>query len=229
MNLSPSPDLDAELIQILEDRWTERMSRIAPIIGLYATDTILPRVKKVYEVHGPDWPCSIEAGLLTYFLRVDPQYGIEKLNPALTSYYDKGGSDCHQGSLLVDLAILRSSPELRPFAVSALNDVRPRAAMAGARVLAFGDQAKIPLQLLLPRLHALHDEWSDFEARYNVDADYTQRWNSGYNGLETMLAIDFANSGDTLENSTYCKEALNFCITDACRKSLRQRLARSRY
>jgi hypothetical protein len=229
MNLSPSPDLDAELIRILEDRWTDRMSRIAPIIGLYATDAILPRVTKVYEVHGPDWPCSIEAGLLTYFLRVDPQYGTEKLGPALSSYYDKGGSDCHQGSLLVDLAILRNSPELRPFAVSALNDARPLAAAAGARVLAFGDQGKIPLQLLLPRLHALHDEWPNFDTRYKTDADYTQKWNSGYNELETTLAVDFANSGDTAENFTYCKDALNFCITDACRKTLGQRLARSKF
>ena len=229
MNLPPSADLDAELIRILEDRWTERMSRITPIIGLYATDAILPRVKKVYEVYGPDWPCSIEAGLLTYFLRVDPQYGTEKLGPALSTYYDKGGSDCHQGSLLIDLALLRNGPELRPFAVSALNDTRPRAATAGARVLAFGDQAKIPLPLLLPRLHALHDEWPDFATRYNVDPDYTQKWNSGYNELESALTVDFANSGDTAENSAYCKQALDLCITDSCRQSLRQRLARSKF
>ena len=32
MNLPPSAELDADLIRILEDRWTERMSRVAPII-----------------------------------------------------------------------------------------------------------------------------------------------------------------------------------------------------
>lgn len=229
MNLPPSADLDAELIGILEDRWTERMSRVAPIVGLYATDAILPRVKKIYEIYGPDWPCSIEAGLLTYFLRVDSQYGVDKLGPALSAYYDKGGSDCHQESLLVDLAILRNDPELRPFAVSALNDARPRAAVAGARVLAFGDQAKIPLALLLARLHALHDDWPDFEARNNVDASYTQKWNSGYNELESALTTDFVNSGDSAENSTYCKQALDFCITDTCRESLRRRIARSKF
>jgi hypothetical protein len=229
MNLPPSAELDAELIRILEDRWTDRMSRVAPIIGLYASDSILSRVKKVYEVYGPDWPCSIEAGLLTYFLRVDPSYGSEELGPALGAYYDKGGSDCHQGSLLVDIALLRNTPELQPFVVAALNDPRPLVAMAGARVIAFGDQAKIPLPPLLARLHALHDEWQDLDARSGADPEYLKKWNSGYNELERAIFIDFANSGDSAENAGYCRQALEFCITDACRKTIRQRMARSRF
>jgi len=229
MNLPPSADLDAELIRILEDRWTDRMSRVAPIIGLYAGDSILPRVKKVYEVYGPDWPCSIEAGLLTYFLRVDPNYGGEKLGPALSAYYNRGGSDCHQMNLLVDLAVLRNTPELRPFVFSALEDPRPTIAAAGARVIAFGDQAKIPLQPLVARLQALHDEWPNFTTRSQVEPEYLQKWNRGYNELERILSTDFANSGDTPENSAYCKQALDFCVTDACRNNLQQRIARSRY
>jgi len=229
MNLPPSADLDAELTRILEDRWTERMSRVAPIIGLYAGDSVLPRVKKVYEVYGPEWPCSIQAGLLTYFLRVDPKYGSDTLGPALSAYYDKGGSDCHQGNLLVDLAILRNSPELRPFVVSALDDPRPTVAVAGARVIAFGDQAKIPLEPLLARLHALHDEWQDFDARSQVDPEYLRKWNAGYSELERILTSDFANSGDTPQNTADCKQALDLCITDSCRNRLRQRIARSRY
>jgi hypothetical protein len=229
MNLPSSPDLDAELIRILEDRWTERMSRIAPILGLYATDSILPRVKKVYEVYGAAWPCSIQSGLLTYFLRVDSRYGIEKLAPALSAYYDSSGSDCHQGSLLVDLAVLRNSPELQPLVVSALSDARPEVAAAAARVMAFGDQAKIPLRPLLARLRALHDEWPDFESRSSSDPEYMNKWNSGYNELERILSADFANSGDTAENSVYCKQALDLCITDFCRSNLRQRIMRRKF
>jgi hypothetical protein len=192
-------------------------------------DAILPGVKKVYDVYRPDWPCSIEAGLLTYFMRVDSKYGIEKLRPALSAYYDRAGGDCHQGSLLVDLAILRNTPELQPFVVSALNDTRPAAATAGARVMAFGDQAKIPLPPLLARLRAPDDEWPDFDARNNVDTEYTRKWNSGYSELERILSSDFVNSGDSPENSAYCKPAVDFCIPDFCRNHIRQRLARSRY
>jgi hypothetical protein len=229
MNLPPSADLDAELIRILEDRWTERMSRASPIVGLYASDSILPRVKKVYEIYGPEWPCSIEAGLLTYFLRVDPAYGIQILGPALSVYYGKGGSDCHQASLLVDLAMLRNGPELKPFVSAALNDPRPLVAAAGARVIAFGDQAKIPLASLFARLRALHDEWPDFDTRNGTDPDYSKKWNSGYSDLERVLSSDFVNAEDSPENAALMKQALDVCITDFCRNNLRQRLARSKF
>lgn len=229
MNLPPSADLDAELIRILEDRWTERMSRAAPIIGLYATASILPRVKHVYEIYGPDWPCSIEAGLLTYFLRVDPAYGSEKLEPALSAYYKQGGSDCHQAGLLGDLAILRNGPELQPFVSQALYDPRPLVAAAAAQVTAFGDQAKIPLQPLLKRLRLLHDEWPDYDARGGTDPESLKKWNSGYNELERSLAIGLVNAADSPENAVIWKQALDLCITDLCRNHLRQRLARSKF
>ena len=226
MNLPPSAELDADLIRILEDRWTERMSRVAPVIGLYATDDILPRVKKVYEIYGADWPCTIEAGLLTYFLRVDPAYGAEKLGPALSAYYEKGGSDCHAGGLLQDVAILRNGPELQPFVTAALNDPRPLVAAAGVRVTGFGDQAKVPLRLLLERFRTLHNEWADFDAQSTANPEYLQKWKSGYNELERMLYIDFFNASDTPENAGLRKQALELCITDGCRNNLRQRIER---
>jgi hypothetical protein len=100
---------------------------------------------------------------------------------------------------------------------------------AGARVTAFGDQAKIPLLPLLARLRALHDEWPDFDARSGVDSEYLQKWNSGYNELERVLSTDFVNAGDSPENAVIWKQALDLCITDFCRDNLRQRLARSKF
>ncbi len=228
MNLQPNPQLDAELIRILEDRWTERMSRAAPIIGLYASHEILPRVKKVYEIYGADWPCSMQAGILTYFLRVDPAYGVDKVGPALAAYYNRGGSDCQKGSLLVDMALLRNAPELKPFVAAALDDPRPQVAAAGAQVTAFGDQGKIPLAPLLNRLRALHDEWPDYDT-YSRDPEYVKRWNSGYNELERNLSIDFTNAGDSAENAVLFRQALELCVTEPCRNNLRQRLARSKF
>jgi hypothetical protein len=229
MNLPSSPEFDAELIRILEDRWTERMSRAAPIIGLYAGDSILDRVKTVYEIYGPDWPCSMQAGILTYFLRVYPAYGLEKLGPALSAYYNRGGSDCHQGNLLVDLALLRNGPELQPFVAAALNDPRPQVAAAGARVIAFGDQAKISLPPLLKRLSALREEWSDYDTRSNSDPEYLNRWNSGYSELERVLTTDFVNASDSADNAVIWKQALEVCVTDFCRNNLRQRMGRSKF
>jgi hypothetical protein len=228
LNLAPNPELDADLISALEGRWTDKMSHAAPLIGLYATPSILPRAKQVYEVHAGDWPCSVEAGLLTYFLRVDPAYGIEKTGPSLEAYYTKGGSDCSQGSLLVDMALLRNSPELKTFATAALSDSRPHAAAAGARAIAMGDVAQIPYALLLARLRALRGEWSDFEVQKN-DAEYMRRWNLGYNELERMIEVDFVNMNDTPEHAAAWKQAYDLCVSDQCRESLRKRMDRSRY
>jgi hypothetical protein len=230
LNLPTGPDLDADLIRVLEDRWTERMTRVAPVIGLYATDSILDRVKKVYEVDGPNWPCSIEAGLLTYFLRVDPAYGTQKLGPALEAYNLKGASDCQRGHLLVDLAVLRHAPELRPFAESALNDPRPLVAAAGAQVTSFlaENTAFTPCDKLVARLRILHDEWPDFDP-VKSDSALVQKWNSGYNELERMISINLVNASDSPEHAAAWKQALDLCVTDSCRNMLRQRLARSRF
>jgi hypothetical protein len=130
--------------------------------------------------------------------------------------------------LLVDMALLRNAPELQPFVAAALNDARPHVAAAGAQVTAFGDQAKMPLAPLLKRLRALHEEWADFDTR-SGDSDYMSRWNSGYNELELVLSIDFMNASDSVENATIWKQALDACVTEACRTNLRQRIARSKF
>ena len=126
------------------------------------------------------------------------------------------------------MALLRNAQELQPFVAAALNDARPKVAAAGAQVATFGDQAKIPLQPLLKRLRALHDEWPDYDT-YSSDSEYLSRWNSGYNELERVLSIDFANASDSPENAIIWKQALDSCITDTCRNNLRQRIARSKF
>jgi hypothetical protein len=101
-------------------------------------------------------------------------------------------------------------------------------AAAGAQVTAFGDQAKIPLQPLLKRLRALHEEWADFDTR-SSDAEYLSKWNSGYSELERVLSIDFMNASDSTENAIIWKQVLDACVTEACRTSLRQRISRSKF
>jgi hypothetical protein len=41
--------------------------------------------------------------------------------------------------------------------------------------------------------------------------------------------IDFANAGDSPENAAIRKQALELCITDSCRKTISQRIARSKF
>jgi hypothetical protein len=233
-NLTPGPDLDLDLITMLDSGRTGEMTRAAPIIALYATPSILPRVRKVYE-SASEWPCVIEGGLLTYFLRVDSEYGVARTGPALEASYktfgtpDKNASGaCYQGTMLVDMALMRNPPELKPFVSSALDDSRPLVAAGGARASAIGDVAFIPTEPLIARLRKLHDDWRNDESTKDGGED-GRRWNSGYDELERMIVWALVNTNDTQQHAAVWKEAYDLCVSDGCRKSLRQRMDRSRF
>jgi hypothetical protein len=239
LNLTPGPDLDLDVITMLDSGRTNEMTRAAPIIALYATPSLLARVRKAYESKA-DWPCAIEGGLLTYFLRVDSEYGVAKAGLALEASYKKLGTlernspgTCYQGTMLVDMALLRNPPELKPFVSSALDDLRPLVAAGGARASAIGDVAFIPTEPLIARLRNLHDGWHNDVANSD-DAkkdggDDAPRWSSGYDELERMIVWALVNMNDTQEHAAAWKKAYDLCVSDGCRKSLRQRMDRSRY
>jgi hypothetical protein len=234
LNLIPSPDLDLDLITMLDSGRNNEMTRAAPIIALYATPALLPRIRKIYE-SAADWPCTIEGGLLTYFLRVDPEYGVAKTAPALEASYkavrtlERTGPDsCYQGTMLVDMALFRNPPELKPFITSALNDPRPLVAAGGARAFATGNVALIQVQPLIARMQKQHDDWRDFEAKKN-DGEPGHPWNSDCEALERMIVWALVNIDDSPEHAAAWKEAYDLCVADGCRKSLRQRMDRSRF
>ena len=222
LNLRPGPDFDADLIGILEARRTEEMEHAAPLIGLYGTAGILDRVKKVYEVHAGSWPCSIESGLLAYFLRVDSAYGTRQLSAALANF-PKSDLPCSQGSLLQQVSTLYKGPELMSFGMAALNDQNPKTAGEAVRILNMPGAKSIPYEDFLARLEDLHNQWQDFDTKKN-DAEYMQHWNSGYSQLELALVFPLMNVNDSAEHLALWKKAYDFCITDVCRDRLRRRI-----
>jgi hypothetical protein len=50
----------------------------------------------------------------------DLRYGVDKIGPALSEHYNRGGRDHHQGGLPVDLALLRNDTELQALVGTAL-------------------------------------------------------------------------------------------------------------
>ena len=72
------PELDEALAARLHANGPT-MSLDARLIGRYSTAAILPRVKAVYQKSAGQWSCDIEDGLVSYFLRVDPDYGLDRL------------------------------------------------------------------------------------------------------------------------------------------------------
>ena len=172
---------------------------------------------------------------MTYFLRVDPEYGIARTGPALEASYKttltlvRDDPDaCYQGTMLVDMALFRNPPELKPFIASAVSDPRPLVAAGGARAFATGNVALIQVQPLIARMQKLHDDWRDSEAKKNT-GDPSQPWNSDCDALERMIVWALVNINDNPDHAAAWKEAYDLCVTDGCRKSLRQRMDRSRF
>ena len=107
------PELDETLATRLEGKDSSTLWVDARLVGRYATAAILPRVRAVYERDAGLWACDIEDGLVRYFLRVTPDYGIERVRA-------KGGL-CIQESVKAVAAAGRW-PDVEPAIIAHLND-----------------------------------------------------------------------------------------------------------
>ena len=147
------PEFDEMLAMRLEARNSSTRSVDARLIGRYSTAAVLPRVKAVYEKSAGRWACEIEDGLVGYFLRVDPDYGLEWVRA-------KGGR-CMPESVKAAAAAGRW-PDVEPAILARLNDAETMAARDAAETLARYGGAKAR-KALFERLRAFHKQWADRE------------------------------------------------------------------
>jgi hypothetical protein len=107
----------------------------------------------------------------------------------------------------------------------------------GARASAIGDFALVPSEPLIGRLRKLYDEWRGESGDFAAEVEDAKRdagknarsWNSDDDELERMIVWALVNRNDTQDHAAAWKKAYDLCVTDGCRKSLRQRMDRSRY
>lgn len=146
------PQFDQMLAARIEDKESRTRSLDAQLIGRYSTRNILPRVKNVYENSGGGWDCVSEDGFIVYFLRVDADYGIERLK-------SKPPSTCMPNVLRSVMKMQRWS-EVEPALIARLNGPNLNSARDAAEVLAkYGSlQAE---KALWDRLRKLHEQWSE--------------------------------------------------------------------
>ena len=214
--MTPSAELDNLLISKLEGRVTEEMKSASPLIGKFATPGILERVRAVYEVEKEAWPCDIEAGLLAYFLRVDPEYGM-KVYPAAAQYAaGRSTLSCQRPTLLGAISVLYYSQFVENAAVAQLQDANPRAVQDAAEMLRWHPTA--PAQAALyARFQQFHEEWKDFDPA-KAPADVRQKWDrSNAAGLELALVRAIAQSQPYRRNAEMLEQLGKLCVTDACR------------
>ena len=155
------PDFDETLATRLEAPEDRTMPLDARLIGRYATEAILPRVKVIYQKHAGRWACDIEDGLGTYFLRVAADYGIERVRAQ--------AGRCMEESLKAVVANGQWSA-VEPSIIARLNDAEAYVARDAAETLARYGSAKAE-KALWQRLRAFHRQWADREAELAITAN----------------------------------------------------------
>jgi hypothetical protein len=125
----------------------------AELIGRYATESILPRVKAVYETAAGRWACNIEDGLISYFLRVDPDYGVKRAAATNSFCLTKSSKALVQ---------MKRWGEVEPSVIARLNDPDLNRARQAAETLAlYGDENAE--KAMWNRLRRFREQWADRE------------------------------------------------------------------
>ena len=70
------------LVARLERKDSHTMPLDTQLIARYSTKKIFPRVKSLYETAPGRWDCVTEDGFVLYFLRTEPDYGVQRLAAA---------------------------------------------------------------------------------------------------------------------------------------------------
>ena len=150
------PEFDELLVSRIENRENRTSPLDAELIGRYASKSMLPRVKAVYERASGKWDCQIEDGLITYFLRTDPDYGVHQLANSASLCMTHG---------IPAVVRMKRWGEIQPTLVANLTSPDLNRARWAAETLAkFGD-AKAE-RAMWERLRKLHERWASRENEF---------------------------------------------------------------
>jgi hypothetical protein len=144
------PEFDQLLVSRLEgeDRRTRGLD--AQLIGRYATTNILSRVKAVYEAEPGPQDCVTADGLVRYFLRIDPDYGVRRLA--------QEPSFCMTTSLPAVVGMKRWN-EVEPAIIARLNGPDLNRARQAAETLAKYGGPKAE-KAMWEKLRRFHKQWA---------------------------------------------------------------------
>jgi hypothetical protein len=155
------PEFDELLARRLEANGDPALGSTAQLIARYSTNSILDRVKARYETAAGKWECKTEDGFVSYFLRVDPDYGIVRLRA--------NGGHCLKESL-AEVVRMRRWAEVEPAVIALLNDPDEWTAREAASTLAAYGGPKTE-EALWRLLKSLHQQWADREQLLRVTVD----------------------------------------------------------
>jgi hypothetical protein len=175
----------------------------------YASSAVAPKLKSSYEKKVGHFACAPQDALLSYFLRVDHDSGLDLVQKALASRKSTG---CYQ-TLLGSLARKQISPELEKLAVSFLDDADPEMVRSAAEMLGFygSKDARDPL---LHRFERWREMWDGREKELSelrrTDPSNTQE------RLEETLFRALANSPAWLADEEMITKLRRLCVSRNC-------------
>ena len=210
--------LAANLEESRQPNGTGDTEAISELIERYATAAIAGRVQAVYESPGVgQWACRIQAALLAYMSRVDPQSGSELLDKALAAR-GKQFSRCYP-STLSDVAHLHMSAELQEAAYKALEENDPEMVANAAGVLGqFGTaEAEEKLWRRLERWHEQAESRAEDLRKQNpgipaMGASVL----SGEITIEQALRTALSYGQGWLGDPEKLKRLRPLCLSDSC-------------
>jgi hypothetical protein len=150
------PQFDNMLAARLEGKNSATLNLDSQLTARYATKAILPRVKAVYQSVKADADCEVADGLVSYFLRVDTEFGLRQFKDA--------NLHCMRRSLETAVHMKRWSA-LEPTIITRLNDPDLWKASNAAEALSQfgGPKAK---QAIFERLRSFHEQWATRAAEF---------------------------------------------------------------
>jgi hypothetical protein len=148
------PQIEQPLIARLEARSGSDVEY--QLLERYASARPLPEIQGVYEAHRGKWACAPQNAMLRYFLRVDPEYGVDRVRDALGQRKVTG---CYKFQLTGLKEDIRR-PELERLAIDALTDPSPEVGKNAAEAL--GKYGSLKAEAALwTRLEKFREQWKD--------------------------------------------------------------------
>jgi hypothetical protein len=175
----------------------------------YASSAVAAKLKSSYDKKVGRFACAPQEALLSYFLRVDPDTGLDLVERALAS---RKATGCYE-TLLGSLARKQMSPELEKIAISSLDDVDPQMVRSAAEMLG-GYGSKDSRDALLHRFEQWHELWDGREKEL-TEQQRTDPSNAQMR-LEETLFRALANSPAWLADEEMITKLRQLCVSRNC-------------
>jgi hypothetical protein len=201
------PELDEALIEQLEcDDGFDQLTACCHLIDRYASPAITERVKEFVGDPSKGWACDVQAPLLKYLLRVDPDYGAKMVEKALAVQ----STGCRH-FLLTAVATPESADRLQAIAIQNLDNPDPAVAADAAKMLGAYGSPEVEW-VLQQRLQQFYSEWKDHadDLCYRPGAANT---NIAQGQFESALVDSLVHGISWLPNKSQLQEIESHCLT----------------